>query len=105
MTYHGIDFSSEKIADFCRHWKIIEMAVFGSIVRKDFRPDSDIDLLVTYAPEAEWTLLDHVEMQDELQALLGRKVDLISRRGIENSRNRIRRDAILKDSETIYAAA
>lgn len=95
----------EKIADFCRRWKISELALFGSVLRADFRPESDIDVLVTFAPDARWTLLDHVDMQDELKALFRRNVDLISRRGIERSRNSIRRKEILESAEVIYAAA
>lgn len=95
----------EKIADFCRRWKITEFALFGSVLRDDFRPDSDIDALVTFAPDARWSLLDHVEMQDELKTLFDRNVDLISRRGIERSRNSIRRKEILESAEVIYAAA
>ena len=95
----------DKIADFCRRWNIVEFSLFGSVLRSDFGPDSDIDVLVTFAPESAWTLLDHVEMQDELEELLGRKVDLVSRRGIERSRNLLRRNAILCSSEVFYAAA
>ena len=94
----------EKIADFCRRWKIIEFALFGSVLRGDFRPESDIDVLVTFAPDARWSLFDHVEMQDELKALFGRNVDLVSRRGVERSRNPIRRQEILESAEVIYAA-
>lgn len=97
--------SKEQIADFCRRWKIVEFALFGSILRRDFRPESDIDVLVTFAPDAGWSLLDHVEMQDELKTLFGRNVDLVSRRGIERSRNAIRRKEILDSAEVVYAAA
>jgi len=93
------------IIDFCQRWKITEFALFGSVLRDDFRPDSDIDVLVQFAPDASWTLLDHVEMQDELVAMLGRNVDLVSRRGIERSRNKMRRKAILESAEVFYAAA
>lgn len=94
-----------KISNFCRRWKISEFALFGSVLGENFRPESDIDVLVTFAPDAGWSLLDHVEMQDELKSLFGRTVDLISRRGIERSRNRIRRKEILESAEVIYAAA
>ncbi len=95
----------EKIIEFCRRWKITEFAVFGSVLRDDFGPASDVDVLVTFASDARWSLLDHVEMQDELTALFGRKVDLVNRRGIERSRNPIRRREILDSAEIIYAAA
>ena len=92
------------IADFCRRWKISELALFGSVLRDDFRPDSDVDVLVTFAMGANWTLLDHIAMAEELSRQLERKVDLVSRRGIERSRNWIRREAILAAAEPIYAA-
>jgi len=94
----------EKIAEFCGRWKITELALFGSVLRDDFRPDSDVDVLVTFAPEAEWSLFDHVTMEEELSSILDRKVDLVSRRGIERSRNWIRRKAILEAAEPFYVA-
>lgn len=100
-----IDLSVDRLTDFCRRWNIVELAAFGSVLRADFGPDSDVDMLVTFAAEAQWSLFDHVRMQDELSNLLQRNVDLISRKGIEKSRNYLRRRAILESSEVIYAAA
>ena len=105
MKVKNIAISREKITNFCQRWKITEFAFFGSVLRDDFRPDSDIDVLVTFAPDAQWSLFDHVDMQDELEALFGRKVDLVSRRGIERSRNYIRRQSILGSAEVVYAAS
>lgn len=99
-----IELPDEQIAEFCRRWKIVELSAFGSVLRHDFRPDSDVDLLVTFAPDAEWSLFDHMAMEGELAALLGRKVDLVSRRGVERSQNWIRRQGILKSARPIYAA-
>lgn len=93
----------KKIAAFCQRWKITELAFFGSVLRDDFRSDSDVDVLVTFAPEAEWSLFDHVAMQEELSTVLGRKADLVSRRAIERSSNWIRRQAILETAEPYYA--
>jgi len=64
-----------------------------------------MDVLVAFSDEAQWTLLDHVEMQDELKNIFGREVDLVTRRGIERSRNYIRRKAILNSAEVVYAQA
>lgn len=97
-----LDLPLDRLGDFCRRWKITEMALFGSALRGDQRPDSDIDLLVTFGPDAEWSLFDHLHMEEELEALLGRKVDLVSRRAIERSDNWIRRGAILDFARTIY---
>jgi len=99
-----IPIDRERISDFCRRWKITELALFGSVLRDDFRPGSDIDLLVTFAPDAKWTLFDHVAMEEELSGVLGRKVDLVSKRAIERSRNWIRRKAILETAEPFYVA-
>jgi predicted nucleotidyltransferase len=83
----NIPLPQDKIADFCRRWKINEFALFGSVLRTDFGPDSDLDILVTFAPEADWSLFDHVRMQQQLNHLLQRQVDLLSRRAVEKSHN------------------
>ncbi len=93
--------SDDRIADFCRRWKITEMSVFGSVVREDFRPDSDIDVLVSFEAGAGWSLLDVVTIQEELAALLGRPVDLIEEAAL---RNPYRRAAILESKQIVYAA-
>ncbi|MBO9370458.1 MAG: nucleotidyltransferase domain-containing protein [Chloroflexi bacterium] len=92
----------DKIAEFCRRWKIQEMAVFGSALRADFSPESDIDVIVAFDDTAEWSLLDHIRMQQELQAILQRDVDLVTRRAIERSQNWIRRKEILSTASIIF---
>ncbi|MBI2884328.1 MAG: nucleotidyltransferase family protein [Candidatus Methylomirabilis oxyfera] len=96
-----IPIDRNKIADFCHRWKITEFALFGSVLRDDFRPDSDVDVLVTFAPDAQWSLFDLVEIQEALSEILGRKVDLIEKRGL---RNPFRRYEILRTKEVVYAA-
>jgi hypothetical protein len=91
-----------EIAGFCRRWHIRELALFGSALRSDFGPDSDVDVLVAFSPEAEWGLLEHVQMQQELQTLFHRKVDLISKRALERKRNWLLRRAILSTAETLF---
>ncbi|MGA7237623.1 MAG: nucleotidyltransferase family protein [Bryobacteraceae bacterium] len=93
-----------QLDEFCRRWRIAELRVFGSAWREDFRPDSDLDLLVRFAPEANPSLLDHVAMEEELSDIVGRKVDLVSQRAIERSSNWIRRNAILESSEPYFAS-
>lgn len=93
----------QEIQAFCDRWQIIELALFGSILRDDFRPDSDIDILVTFSPEADWSLFDHAKMQQELASLLNREVDLVSKRAIERSHNWIRRQEILITAQVIYS--
>jgi len=99
-----IELPMEAIRAFCERWKIVEFAVFGSVLRDDFRPDSDIDVLVSFAPDARWSLFDMVDAKDELAALLGREVDMVDRRAIERSRNYIRRKEILNTTRVVYAA-
>ena len=93
-----------KLSDFCRKWSITELAVFGSVLRDDFRPESDVDFLATFAADSHWSLLDHIRMQDELAQIIGRPVDLVSRRGLETSANKWRRQEILSTAETVYGA-
>ena len=92
------------LLDFCHRWQITELALFGSILRDDFRPDSDIDLLVTFAPTAHWGLLAHVRMERELSQMLDRPVDLIEKAAIQESPNWLRRNEILQTAQVIYAA-
>lgn len=98
---HRIEASVEKLAPFCSKWKITELSLFGSVLREDFRPDSDIDVLVTFAPEARWSLLDLPRMQDELSGILGRSADLVDIKGL---RNPFRRREILATKEVVYAS-
>lgn len=95
----------DRIAEFCRRWRISEFALFGSVLRDDFRPDSDVDVMVSFAPDASPSLFDHVDMQDELVEMFGRPVDLVTRRGVERSENRFRRKAILDSARVVYAAS
>lgn len=99
-----LSWPAQKIADFCRRWAIAELSLFGSVLRDDFGTDSDIDLLVQFQPTARWSLLDHARMEIELEKVLGRQVDLVTRNSIEASPNWIVRDAILSSARTLYAA-
>ena len=96
--------SPHDITDFCERWQVTELALFGSALRDDFGPDSDVDVLVSFDEDAVRTLFDLSHMEEELESMFGRQVDLISRRGIEASRNHLRRRAILKSAEVIYGA-
>ncbi|MDP2897515.1 MAG: nucleotidyltransferase family protein [bacterium] len=99
----NISLDQERLAVFCRRWKIAELALFGSVLRDDFAADSDVDVLVRFMSDAKHGLFDLVRMQEELKDILGREVDLVERSAIEKSRNYIRRKAILSSAETIYA--
>ena len=103
MSPH-INLEMDKIREFCRRWKIVEFALFGSVLREDFRADSDVDVLVTFAPDAKISLFDLSDIEDELAEIVGRKVDIVERVAVERSKNYIRRKHILANSETIYVA-
>jgi uncharacterized protein len=90
-----------QIALFCQKWKIKEFSLFGSILRDDFRPDSDVDVLILLRDDAPWDLFDWVDMIEELKALFGRQVDLVEQTAIDNP---FRRHQIFKTRQVIYAA-
>jgi hypothetical protein len=96
-----IPIDKKKIAAFCRRWQIAEFSLFGSVLREDFRPDSDVDVLVSFHPQASWSLWDLAEMQEELEKMFGRSVDLVEKEGL---RNPFRRHSILNTREVFYAA-
>jgi predicted nucleotidyltransferase len=100
----AIPMPMEQIVEFCRRWKLTEFSLFGSVLRDDFGPDSDVDVLIDYPTDLPYSLKHWFQMQDELEALFGRKVDLIGRRGIERSRNPHRRRAILESVRVVHAA-
>jgi uncharacterized protein len=100
LADNRIKASPTQIAEFCQRWKIIEFALFGSVLRDDFRSDSDIDVLVTFAAEKLLTWDDWLNMQEEIEALFNRKVDLVSK---EYLKNPYRRHEILKTCQVIYA--
>ena len=80
------------------------MALFGSVLGTYFRPDSDVDVLVTFAYDADWGLLSHMETREELAIVLKRPIDLISKRALEWSANWVRREPILNTAQVIVSA-
>lgn len=92
-----------QLEQFCRQWKITELALFGSVLRADFRPDSDVDLLVTFASDAHWSLLDHVRMEAEMTKLIGRPVDMLTKRSVEKSYNWLLKQEILQSAQVLYS--
>jgi uncharacterized protein len=101
MNYQGIDISESKLAELCRKWKVIELSLFGSILRDDFGPDGDVDILVSFDPAAPWSLWDLMDMKEELEVLFGRPVDLVEKEAL---RNPWRKRRILSIYEVVYAA-
>ena len=109
-TYIGLEeaaaripLPNEQIAAFCERWNVVELALFGSVLRDDFGPDSDIDVLVRFRPGQHPSLFGLSRMEWDLEELVGRRVDVVDREGVEQSRNYIRRRAILGSARTIYA--
>ena len=90
-----------RLADFCARWRVVELSFFGSVLRQDSRSDSDVDILLSFAPDARWGLFDMAVMRDEAAALLGRDVDIVERSAI---RNPFRLHEILKTRHVLYAA-
>jgi uncharacterized protein len=100
QTRARIDIPLEALASLCSRYQVRELALFGSVLRDDFREDSDIDILVEYEPDAQVGLYEHFDLQRDLEQLLGRKVDLVSKRGL----NVVIRDDVLRSSQVLYAA-
>jgi predicted nucleotidyltransferase len=102
----GLDAAREaQLVAFCARWRMARLELFGSVLRGDFRADSDVDMLVTFDRGAAWSLFDHAAMEEELSRLLARRVDLITRRAVERSANERRRASILGDAVPLLSAA
>jgi predicted nucleotidyltransferase len=104
MIHPALNLPLPALRQFCRNHRIKTLALFGSAIREDFRPDSDVDFLVEFDPDAEPGLMELVAMQEELERLVGRPVDLVEKKAIEQSRNYLRRKHILSHLEPIYVA-
>ena len=99
----AIQIPSQVLEQFCEDWQITELSCFGSVLRDDFRADSDIDLLVSFAPDAKITFFDLDSLEQEFSKLFGdRPIDVVTRHSIENSHNPIRRQNILQNSQILY---
>src|ERR1043166_9352151 len=100
----AIDIDKERLREFRREGKVTGFSVVGRVTRDDFRPESDVDVLVTFADDAPWSLLHMVDMKEELETLFGRRVDLLTRFGVETSLNHIRRNSILQSAVALDGA-
>jgi len=94
-----VELDESKLAQVCKRYGVRELSVFGSAARGTMRPDSDVDLLVEFLPEAEPGLLDHAGLMLDLSELLGRKVDLVSKNGLKP----LIRDSVIREACTVYA--
>jgi predicted nucleotidyltransferase len=100
MIAHGIDLDSEAIREFCRKWKIKELSVFGSILRDDFGPLSDIDFLVEFERSAAWGFEERMDLEEELERIVGRPVDVSTKSGLKW----VIRERVLRSARVIHAA-
>ena len=100
MTESRVIIPLAEVEDFSRRWKITEFSLFGSVLREDFGPGSDVDVLVSFEENATWSLFDLVEVKAELGEIFGREVDLVEKGSL---RNPFRRHAIMSGREVIYA--
>lgn len=96
-----LEINQERIKEFCQRWKIAEFSLFGSVLREDFSPESDVDVLISFEPDIPWSLFDWMDMIEELKSIFGREVDLVEKSGL---RNPFRRHEILTHRQVIYAA-
>jgi predicted nucleotidyltransferase len=97
-------YDTASLESFCHRWKISELSFFGSVLRNDFRPDSDVDVLVEFLPTNTWDLLDLAAMEHELAQILGRSVDIVTRNSLKQSRNQIFRNHVLANVRPIFVA-
>jgi predicted nucleotidyltransferase len=104
LNYHAFRISRKRIEEICRRWKIKELSLFGSVLREDFHPKSDVDVLVSFEPNARWNSDQLLEMKEEFESLFKRSVDVVEKRLVEESPNYIRRKHILENMESIYVA-
>ena len=102
MIPASLGVSEDTIKAFYLKWNIVEFDLFGSVLRPDFGPGSDVDILVVYGNDAHPTLFDEGQMQEELEALFGRHVHFMTKRAVEKSGNSIRRKAILESATAAY---
>lgn len=101
MGAKNIDLPEDALKAFCEKWSVAELSLFGSVIREDFRPDSDVDVLVSFSENARIGLWDLAAMVIELESLFGHQVDLVEKEGL---RNPYRRASILSNREIVYAA-
>ncbi|MEX0744336.1 MAG: nucleotidyltransferase family protein [Phycisphaeraceae bacterium] len=100
--HNNLTFDEQAVAAFCGRWRVVELSLFGSVLRDDFRPDSDVDVLVVFDKDAPWSYWDWATMTDELAHIFGRPVDLVERRSVVNP---YRRAHILNSREVIHQDA
>jgi predicted nucleotidyltransferase len=102
LIYQRLKIKPQELIKFCQENYICELSVFGSILTNKFNPESDIDFLVTYSPFAKRGLLEKISLKEKLEKMCDRKVDLVSKKAIENSSNWLKKQEILNSAEVLY---
>lgn len=100
LTFGEIQVPSDKLAEICQRYGVAELALFGSALRSEMRPDSDVDLLVEFQPNARIGILRFESLAEDIEALIGRKVDLVTKRGLKPWV----RPQVLRNTRILYAA-
>jgi uncharacterized protein len=103
MKNPGFAYPQKDLAEFCQRWKVAELALFGAVLRDDFRPETGVEVLVSFAPDGRWSHFDLINMQNELEVIFVHKVVLVERTALEQSQNSVRRKQILSNTEVIFA--
>lgn len=96
---HGIKIDTEALAGLCRRYRVRELSLFGSVLREDFRDDSDVDVLVEFEQDVRIGLFRYFDLESELENLFGRKVDLVTKKGLKW----VIRDDVIRSSKVVYA--
>jgi uncharacterized protein len=105
FTRHDITLPLDQIAELCRKYQVVELSVFGSLLRDDFGPESDIDFLVVFQNDDYGPWMGKLQgMEEDLGALLGREVELVPKESVLRSENWIRRKHILSTAQVIYGS-
>lgn len=94
--------SPKQIEQFCEKWRVEELSLFGSVIREDFNSESDVDVLISFLPDAKWTLFDHVDMKEDLKSIFSRNIDLVTKKAVERSRNTVRKNSIISSAKQVY---
>ncbi|NJM00806.1 MAG: nucleotidyltransferase family protein [Synechococcaceae cyanobacterium SM2_3_2] len=103
QIYQRLGITPQHLQAFYQQWQIKQLALFGSVLREDFHPDSDIAVLIDFAPDHHWGL-EYIQMRQDLATLLNRPVDLLTVQTITHSPNPLRRQRILEEAEMLYVA-
>ena len=99
----AIPIPTDRVVDFCRKWDVCAFELYGPVLGRDFRDDDEVDVMVTFGPDARWTMVHWLQMQQELSGIFGRKSSLITRRTAEENQYPHRHQRMLAEARVVYA--